>query len=54
MKDWFSAKELAGISGLSKYPTNVTRQAKKEQWATRPLKGVKGGGFEYHINCRRS
>ncbi|HDL1901631.1 TPA: transposase, partial [Mannheimia haemolytica] len=50
MKDWFSAKELAGISGLSKYPTNVTRQAKKEQWATRPLKGVKGGGFEYHIN----
>lgn len=31
MKEWFSAKELAGVGGLSKYPTNVTRQAKKRK-----------------------
>ena len=49
MKEWFSAKELAGVGGLSKYPTNVTRQAKKEKWETRPMQGVKGGGFEYRI-----
>lgn len=50
MKEWFSAKELAGIGGLSKYPTNVTRLAKKEKWASRPLVGVKGGGLEYSLN----
>lgn len=49
MKEWFSAKELAGVGGLSKYPTNVTRHAKKEKWETRPMQGVKGGGFEYNI-----
>lgn len=50
MKEWFSAKELAGIGGLSKYPTNVTRLAKKEKWASRPLVGVKGGGLEYQLS----
>lgn len=49
MKEWFSAKELAGIGGLSKYPTNVTRLAKKEKWQTRQMQGIKGGGFEYHL-----
>lgn len=49
MKEWFSAKELAGMGGLSKYPTNVTRLAKKEKWQTRQMQGIKGGGFEYHL-----
>lgn len=47
MKLWFSAKELAGIGGLSKHPSNVNRQARKEKWQSQPLKGVKGGGVEY-------
>ncbi|CDG00312.1 Putative Transposase-like Mu [Avibacterium paragallinarum JF4211] len=50
MKVWFSAKELAGVAGLSKYPTNVTRLAKKEKWTSRPLVGVKGGGVEYALS----
>ncbi|MBN6077395.1 DUF1018 domain-containing protein [Aggregatibacter actinomycetemcomitans] len=47
MKMWFSAKELAGIGGLSKYPSNINRLARKEKWQSRPLIGVKGGGLEY-------
>ncbi|OOF38223.1 hypothetical protein BKK50_11885 [Rodentibacter rarus] len=47
MKLWFSAKELAGIGGLSKYPSNINRQARKERWQSQPLKGIKGGGVEY-------
>lgn len=49
MKEWFSAKELAGLKGLPTHPQNVTRQAKKQNWEIRALKGVKGGGFEYHL-----
>lgn len=50
MKLWFSAKELAGIGGLSKHPSNVNRQARKEKWQSQPLKGVKGGGIEYALS----
>lgn len=50
MKLWFSAKELAGIGGLSKHPSNVNRQARKEKWQSQPLKGVKGGGVEYALS----
>lgn len=50
MKEWFSAKELAGLKGVSTHATNVTRQAKKQNWEMRALKGVKGGGLEYHIS----
>ena len=47
MKMWFSAKELAGVGGLSKYPSNINRLARKEKWHSQPLVGVKGGGLEY-------
>lgn len=50
MKLWFSAKELAGIGGLSKHPSNVNRLARKEKWQSQPLKGVKGGGVEYALS----
>ena len=47
MKMWFSAKELVGVGGLSKYPSNINRLARKEKWHSQPLVGVKGGGLEY-------
>ena len=50
MKLWFSAKELAGIGGLSKHPSNVNRLARKEKWQSQPLKGVNGGGVEYALS----
>ncbi|WP_427834436.1 transposase domain-containing protein [Actinobacillus pleuropneumoniae] len=50
MKEWFLAKELVGIGGLPNHATNVTRQAKKQNWEARAAKGVKGGGLEYHIS----
>ena len=49
-KVWFSAKELEGLSGLPAHATNITRKAKNENWISRETKGVKGGGFEYHIS----
>lgn len=50
MKEWFLAKELVGIGGLPNHATNVTRQAKKQNWEARAAKGIKGGGLEYHIS----
>ncbi|MFY1027150.1 DNA-binding protein [Actinobacillus seminis] len=50
MKEWYAARELVGLGGLPNHATNVTRQAKKENWECRPQEGVKGGGFEYHIS----
>ncbi|OOF36742.1 hypothetical protein BKK49_11785 [Rodentibacter rarus] len=49
-KVWFTAKELEGLNGLPSHATNITRKAKNENWITREAKGVKGGGFEYHIS----
>ncbi|HII3779216.1 TPA: DNA-binding domain-containing protein [Pasteurella multocida] len=47
MKNWVTAKEIAGIGGLSKHPTNVNRLARKEKWIFREIQGVQGGGYEY-------
>jgi Mu DNA-binding domain len=49
MKQWYSAFELAGLSGLPALPNNVTRKAKAEQWQTRERVG-RGGGKEYAYN----
>ncbi|MBP8699724.1 MAG: Mu transposase C-terminal domain-containing protein [Syntrophorhabdaceae bacterium] len=49
MKEWFSAKELAGISGMPETERGVQKKAKKCLWLSRPRKG-KGGGREYHIS----
>lgn len=42
MKEWVTAKEIAGIAGLSTHPSNVNRLARKEQWKFRKVKGVQG------------
>lgn len=51
-KVWFTAKELETLklNGLPSHATNITRKAKNENWLSREAKGVKGGGFEYHIS----
>ncbi|RUT14473.1 hypothetical protein DSM107010_00190 [Chroococcidiopsis cubana SAG 39.79] len=46
MKQWYSAFELAGLSGLPSLPNNVTRKAKAEQWQSRQRMD-RGGGKEY-------
>lgn len=49
-KEWYSAKELEGLNGLPSRATNITRKAMNEGWQKRDVKGVKGGGFEYHYS----
>jgi putative transposase len=49
MKQWYSAFELAGLSGLPALPNNITRKAKAEQWQSRQRTG-RGGGKEYAYN----
>jgi hypothetical protein len=49
MKDWYSAKELAGIKGMPGTVQGVIMKARKENWQSRPRQG-KGGGREYHIS----
>lgn len=49
MKDWFSARELAGLPGLPRTQQNVTARAKREDWQSRKRSG-RGGGLEYHLS----
>lgn len=50
VKEWFSASELAGLSGMPQHPTNVTRKAKSADWKRRQISGTKGVSFEYHLS----
>jgi len=50
MKEWFSAKELAGMPGLPGTIQGVKKAAKREGWKSRKRKG-RGGGFEYHLSA---
>ncbi|RZN56592.1 DNA-binding protein [Avibacterium paragallinarum] len=49
-KEWYLPRDLAGIGGLSPFPSNVTRKARQEGWIKREAKGIKGGGFEFHYS----
>jgi putative transposase len=49
MKQWYSAFELAGLSGLPALPNNINRKAKAEKWQSRRRTG-RGGGQEYAYN----
>lgn len=49
MKEWFSAKELAGLPGMPVTVSGVIRVAKRENWRSRKRQG-RGGGREYHLN----
>ena len=50
MKEWFTSNELAGLPGMSKYASNVTRKAKSQGWRYRQIEGLKGVNYEYHVN----
>jgi len=49
MKEWFSARELAGLPGVRESESGLIRCAKKKEWKARKRQ-AKGGGREYHIN----
>ncbi len=49
MKEWFTAAELAGVTGMPATQQAVTRRAKREDWAHRNRAG-QGGGREYHFS----
>ncbi|CFQ42931.1 MULTISPECIES: DNA-binding protein [Yersinia] len=48
-KEWFAAKELAGLEGLPSSPQGVNLMAKREGWEQRRRRGVQGKAVEYHI-----
>ncbi len=50
LKEWFNAKEIAGLPGVPSTRQNVKIKAKRENWQTRSRSKL-GGGLEYHINC---
>ncbi len=49
MKEWYTAKELVGLTGLPKQATNITRKAKNERWESRVSSGSKGVSFEFSV-----
>ena len=49
MKEWYTAKELVGFTGLPKQATNITRKAQREGWMFRQVSGTKGVSFEFNI-----
>ncbi|MGB0893255.1 MAG: helix-turn-helix domain-containing protein [Parashewanella sp.] len=50
-KEWYLAKELAGLEGLPKSISSISRKASLENWEKRSVPGVKGLTYEYHISC---
>lgn len=44
---WYTADELAGLPGLPKAASSISRKATKEGWEKRQKKGVKGVTYEY-------
>ncbi|MDD5044830.1 MAG: transposase [Candidatus Omnitrophica bacterium] len=48
VKEWYTAKELAGLPGMPNTDSAVVRKAKNKNWQSRKRRG-KGGGKEYHI-----
>lgn len=49
MKEWYSAKELAGVAGLPTTDRAIQISAKRESWQSKKRSG-RGGGLEYHIS----
>jgi putative transposase len=50
MKEWYSAKELAGLPGMPGTDRAIQIKAEKNNWPSRPRAG-RGGGREYHISA---
>lgn len=49
-KEWYSAKELAGIAGFPSTPQAINQRAKSEGWRRQKRSGVQGKAVEYHIS----
>ncbi|CNE78902.1 DNA-binding protein [Yersinia nurmii] len=49
-KQWFSARELAGIAGLPSSPQGINQMARREGWELRRRRGVQGKAIEYHVD----
>lgn len=49
MRGWYSAAELAGLSGMPGTDRAIQLRAKREEWSTRKRQG-RGGGNEYHLS----
>lgn len=49
-KEWYSAKELAGMPGLPKSPQGINLKARNNNWQSRKKEGIQGKAVEYHIN----
>ncbi len=47
---WYLAKDLAGLPGLPKAVTSVSRKAVTDGWDRRQVEGVKGRAFEYNFD----
>ena len=50
MKEWYLAKEIAGLEGVPTSPSNVTRLATQKHWQKRQVEGTKGVTYEYHLH----
>ena len=48
MREWFTAKELAGLPGMPSTERRVRSKAERENWQSR--KRPKGKGREYHLS----
>lgn len=46
--EWYSAGELAGLTGMPSHVTSVRAMASRERWQSR--KRAKGKGLEYHFS----
>lgn len=49
MEKWYSAQDLAGLTGVPKTVSGVVRKAKRDNWLAKH-KDSQGGGFDYHWN----
>ncbi|EPT7427228.1 helix-turn-helix domain-containing protein [Vibrio cholerae] len=49
LKEWYLAKELAGLEGMPKSISSVSRKASMEKWEKRQIDGVKGVTYEYNV-----
>lgn len=50
MKEWYSARELAGLPGLPNGKRNVALKARREDWKSRTVTGKGGERKEFHVS----
>lgn len=49
-KEWYTAKELAGLVGLPSSPQGINLMARREGWGQRRKRGVQDKAVEYHVS----